>query len=371
MSRLWHTSSVTETRGVIRAAICFALIAALFFALLPTSHAVCDGSPRLGLPAEEDTSLPGNRALQAELGRQLFLEPHLAEDGVVSCSMCHVPEQGFTVNSIPTASGRGGIILRRNAPSLLNIGLAKSLFRDGRVHALEDQIWGPLLNPEEQWNPTIEDVVSRLKARANYDKAFKTAFAGQRVSKQLISAALAAYERSLVAAGSPFDQWSFGEIDGALSVEARAGFDVFKTSGCSHCHAIERSHANFADDSYRNTGIEWARMNGQLGSAKTTPDLGCFEVTGREADRYAFRVPTLRNVALTFPYMHDGSLATLRDVVDFYDAGSGNDPTREMRLRRLNLGERQKAQLIAFLESLTSINAGELAKQARAPVANR
>ena len=359
---------VTKTRLAIHLAIRVALIVAPFLA---PSFAVGGEPSRLGLSAEDDLGLPGNRALQAELGRQLFLEPHLAEDGVVSCSMCHVPEQGFTVNNIPTASGRGGIILRRNAPTLLNISLAKSLFRDGRVHALEDQIWGPLLNPEEQWNPTVEDVVSRLKARPNYDKAFKTAFAGRRVSKQLIGAALAAYERSLVAAGSPFDQWYFGKDIDAISAEARAGFEVFKSSGCSHCHAIERSHANFTDDSYRNTGIEWARVNGQLGPAKATPDLGRFEVTGREADLYAFRVPTLRNVALTFPYMHDGSLATLREVVDFYDAGSGNDPTRETRLRRLNLSERQKAQLIAFLESLTSINAGELAKQARAPVANR
>jgi cytochrome c peroxidase len=235
------------------------------------------------------------------------------------------------------------------------------------MHSLEDQVWGPLLNPEEQWNPTVEDVVSRLKARPNYDKAFKTAFAGQRVSKQLIGAALAAYERSLVAAGSPFDQWYFSKDDDAISAEARAGFEVFKSSGCSHCHEIDRDHAHFTDDSYRNTGIEWARVNGQLGPTKITPDLGRFEVTGREVDRYAFRVPTLRNVALTFPYMHDGSLATLRDVIDFYDTGSGNDPLREKRLRRLNLSEQQKTQLIAFLQSLTGKNAGELARQARAP----
>ncbi len=352
-----------ETRG----AISFALIAVLFFALLPATHAVGDGLPRLGLSTEEDLGLPGSRALQVELGRQLFLEPHLAEDGVVSCSMCHVPEQGFTVNNIPTASGRGGIILRRNAPSLLNISFAKSLFRDGRMHALEDQIWGPLLNPEEQWNPSVEDVVSRLKARPNYDKAFKAAFAGRRVSKELIGAALAAYERSLVAAGSPFDQWYFAKDENAISAEARAGFEVFKSSGCSHCHEIERDHAHFTDDSYRNTGIEWARVNGQLGSAKTTPDLGRFEVTGREVDRYAFRVPTLRNVALTFPYMHDGSLASLRDVIDFYDGGNGDDPKRDSRLRKLNLSELQKRRLLAFLESLSSANAETLATQARAP----
>ena len=348
--------------GSLRAALIIALLAVMI-----SDSALSDELSRLGLPVAADAGLPGDRVLQVELGRRLFLEPHLAEDGVVSCSMCHVPEQGFALNHLATASGRGGTILRRNAPSLLNVHLAKSFLRDGRMHSLEDQIWGPLLNLEEQWNPSVEDVVSRLKARPNYDKAFRSAFAGQRVSKQLISAALAAYERSLVAAGAPFDQWYFGKNANALNDTARAGFEVFRASGCSHCHEIERDHARFTDDTYRNTGVEWARINGQLGTQKGVPDVGRFAVTAREGDRYAFRVPTLRNVALTFPYMHDGSLATLRDVVDFYDAGNGADPQRDTRLRRLNLTEPQKKQLIAFLESLTSANAEELAKQARAP----
>ena len=346
-------------------------MAALVPVLLAMNAARGDESFRLGLPATVDVGLPGDRALQVELGRRLFLEPHLAEDGVVSCSMCHVPEQGFALNHLATATGRGGTILRRNAPSLLNVHLAKSLLRDGGAHSLEEQIWGPLLNVEEQWNSSVADVVSRLKARPDYDKAFRSAFAGQRVNKQLISAALAAYERSLVAAGSPFDQWYFGNNANALSEAARAGFDVFRSSGCSHCHEIERDHGRFTDDSYRNTGVEWARINGQLGMRKDVPDVGRFAVTGRAGDRYAFRVPTLRNVALTFPYMHDGSLARLRDVVDFYDAGNGDDPQLDKRLRRLNLSAQQKQQLIAFLESLTSANAEALAKQARASFAER
>lgn len=344
--------------------------ATVLAAALPLGMARGADLSALGLPATVDTGLPGDRNLQAELGRRLFLEPYLAEDGMVSCSTCHIPEQGFTVNNIATAAGRGGSILRRNAPSLLNVALAKSMFRDGRMHSLEEQIWGPLLDLQEQWNPSVEDVVSRLKARPVYDKAFRSAFAGQRVSKHLISAALAAYERSLAAAGSPFDQWYFGKIDGALSANARAGFEVFRAGGCGHCHAIERDYATFTDDTYRNTGVEWARTNGHLGTQKGVADVGRFAVTGREADRHAFRVPTLRNVALTFPYMHDGSLATLRDVVDFYDAGNGADPQRDPRLRRLNLSELQKKQLVAFLESLTSPNAEGLAKQARAPFAD-
>lgn len=343
------------------------LIAALIIFFAPLQPASGEWSPWLGLPPLSDIGLPGDRVLQVELGRRLFLEPHLAEDGVVSCSMCHVPEHGFALNTLPTALGRGGIVLRRNAPSLLNIALAKSLLRDGREHLLEDQIWGPLLSVEEQWNPDTDALVTRLRARPDYDKAFRSAFAGQRVSKQLVSAALAAYERSLLAAGSLFDQWYYGKNDAALSADARAGFDVFRDSGCSHCHTIERDYATFTDDTYRNTGIEWARANGQLGAAKGVPDVGRFAVTGREVERFAFRVPTLRNVALTYPYMHDGSLATLRDVIDFYSDGNGGDPTRDSHLRKLNLSAPQKRQLVAFLEALTGANAETLAKQARAP----
>jgi cytochrome c peroxidase len=341
--------------------------AALVVSAVPARLAIGEWSPWLGLPPVSDVAEPGDLTKQVELGRRLFLEPHLAEDGVISCSTCHIPEHGFTLNTLPTSSGRGGIIQRRNAPSLLNVSLAKSLFRDGRMHSLEEQIWGPLLNVEEQWNPTIEDVVARLKARPEYDKAFRSAFSGQRVSKQLIGASLAAYERSLVAAGSPFDQWYYGKNEAALTPDARAGFEIFRAGGCSHCHSVESDHATFTDDSYRNTGVEWARVNGKIGVEKGVPDVGRFEVTGREVDRHAFRVPTLRNVALTFPYMHDGSLASLREVVDFYDGGNGDDPQRDSHLRKLNLSKQQKQQLIAFLESLTSANAEALAKQARTP----
>ena len=154
-------------------------------------------------------------------------------------------------------------------------------------------------------------------------------------------------------------------------IAAKAGFEVFRSSGCNRCHSVERNDATFSDDTYRNTGVEWARINGQLGQTKVVPDLGRITVTAREEHRYAFRVPTLRNVALTFPYMHDGSFSTLRDVIDFYDGGSGNDPARDKILHRLNLSELQKTQLIAFLESLTSDYAAVLAKKASAPLVNR
>ena len=350
---------------------CGALCASMFGLLFLVANATGDVSPSLGLPQAIDVSLPGERNLQTELGRQLFHDPLLSNDGTMSCAVCHVAGQAFTVNDIATATGRGGILLPRNAPSLLNVSLAKSLLREGRARSLEEQIWGPLLSPDELANSSAEQVVARLQGRPEYDRAFKNAFAGREITRELIGAALAAYERSLVAAGSPFDQWYLGNDQSAMSAEAKAGFEVFRSSGCNRCHSVERNDATFSDDSYRNTGVEWARINGQLGQTKVVPDLGRITVTAREEHRYAFRVPTLRNVALTFPYMHDGSFSTLRDVIDFYDGGSGNDPARDKILHRLNLSELQKTQLIAFLESLTSDYAAVLAKRASAPLVNR
>ncbi len=196
----------------VRKGFTFLIVIALMVGASATRLAVGEWSPWLGLPPLSDLAVPGDIAKQIELGRRLFLEPHLAEDGVISCSTCHVPEHGFSLNVLPTSTGRGGQTLRRNAPSLLNVAIAKSLFHDGRELALEDQIWGPLLSTQEQWNPSVDAVVSRLRARPEYDKAFRSAFAGQRVTKQLIGAALAAYERSLVAAGSSFDQWYYGKV---------------------------------------------------------------------------------------------------------------------------------------------------------------
>lgn len=352
-----------KDRGGLRASLGTTL--SLVVALLASSNAVSEWSPRLGLPVQGASTVPGDPALQIALGRRLFMEPQLAEDGVVACANCHIPEHAFTVNVIPTASGRGGRMLRRNAPTVLNATIPTTQFVDGRVATLEEQIWGPLLSVEEAWNPSAEAVVARLRGRADYDAQFRAAFAGQRPSRELIGAAIAAYERSLAAAGSRFDRWYFGHDPDALSADARAGFTVFRARGCDRCHTVSVGHATFTDNTFRNTGIEWARLNGSLGARKVTADLGRFEVTGADGDRRSFRVPSLRNVALTHPYMHDGSLATLGDVIDWYDAGGSDDPGQDSRIAPLHLTSTQKRQLQAFLESLTSDNAEVLAREAR------
>lgn len=342
------------------------LAAGALLALLPAVGTTGGDPHTLGLPPSTIKAEPGDPARQIALGRRLFMEPQLAEDGTMACARCHVPEHAFTLNGHPTSVGRGGRILRRNAPTVLNAVLSTSQFADGRMASLEEQVWGPLLSEHEAWNPTAEDVVGRLRGRPEYRDAFRDAFAGRDVSRRLIGAALAAYERSLVAAGSRFDRWFYGGDAEALDEDERRGFEIFRTHGCDGCHTVETDGAAFTDNSFRNTGIEWARVHGRLGTRKSEPDAGRYEVTEREADRYAFKVPTLRNVALTAPYMHDGSQPTLESVIDWYDRGAGDDPRRDPTLSPLGLTPDEKRQLVAFLASLTSERVKALAAEARA-----
>lgn len=350
----------------VRLAYPFPAALALVAALLPAALTAADANPRLGLPPIVDSTEPGDAARQIALGRKLFMDPQIAEDGTMACGTCHIPEHGFALNGPAVAFGRGGRALRRNSPTILNAALATSQFVDGRMKTLEEQVWGPLLAVEEAWNPTVQDVVGRLQGRADYREAFRAAFDGRPVSQRLIGAALAAYERSITVGASRFDLWRYGGNHTALDADERAGFAVFRSGGCAGCHTVGDAYATFTDTTFRNTGIEWARRQGRLGANKATPDPGRFEVTGQEADRHAFRVPSLRNVALTAPYMHDGSLATLEDVVAWYDGGGGEDPARDASLKPLGLDATAKRQLVAFLRTLTSGEVERLAREARA-----
>jgi cytochrome c peroxidase len=283
----------------------------------------------------------------------------------MACATCHIPEHAFTVNAGTVAFGRGGQALRRNSPTLLNAELASTFFHDGRAGTLEEQVWFPLLSQSEMWNPSAESVVGRLRYRREYAELFRRAFGDEGVTRKNIAAAIAAYERTLVAAGSRFDRWFYGKEADALTTEEQAGFTVFNWSGCNACHTVDAAHATLTDNRFRNTGVEWARIQGELGPKKSEPDLGRFEISGRPEDRHAFRTPSLRNVALTAPYMHDGSLRTLREVVEWYDRGGSADPGKDPLVRPLRLSETQKRQLEAFLRTLTSDNAATLARTAR------
>ena len=363
----------------------------LLLALIAIVMTGCDAKlavSSLGLPAvpaPEDNPLTRDKA---ELGRKLFMDRRLSHNDTISCAMCHVPEQGFTSNEMATAIGIEGRSHRRNSPTLLNAAYMTSLFHDGRETTLENQVWGPLLTMNEMANPSIGYVVEKIRRLPDYAGLFERAFAGRGPAMETVGLAIASYERTLVSGNSRFDQWYYGKQSNALTAEEHAGFSVFAgKAGCSACHAVGARSALFSDNEFHNTGIGWARSMGNQGTYRVQlapgvftyleakeaaalgerppNDVGRFEVTENPADRWAYKTPTLRNIALTAPYMHDGSLSTLEEVVDFYACGGIDNPLKDPRLKPLNLSAVEKRALVAFLKSLTGANVEKLAQGAR------
>lgn len=355
-------------------------------AALALAVAVCGAAAEqfsLGLPAWRAPPAP-----LVALGRKLFFDRRLSANGTLSCAMCHVPEQGFTVNETRTSVGMNGASLRRNAPTLLNVAFAERLFHDGRAASLEQQALQPLTHPQEMGNPNLAAVTARISSLPDYREPLRQAFGTTQPTPPRLAAALAAFERTLIAAGSPFDRWYFGGERNALDPLAQRGFALFRNLGCAACHTLGERHALFSDGAFHNTGVRahsealaampvevvlapglTARLTpAQLKriGAPDAPDLGREEVTGRAADRRAFRTPTLRNVALTAPYMHDGSLATLEGVLDHYARGGWPaDPLQDSRIRSLPLTADERRALLAFLLSLTSPAARSIAPRRR------
>lgn len=333
--------------------------------------------PVLGLPP---LVTPKNNPLTQErvaLGRKLFFDRRLSLNGTQSCAMCHIPEQGFTNNELATAVGVEGRSVGRNSPTLYNVAHMQSLFLDGREETLEQQAWQPMIHQNEMANPSIGYVLQKLTMLPDYDGLFEAAFDGRGPDLGNVPKALAAYQRTLVSGNSRFDRWYYGKDETALSDEEIRGFALFVGAGnCASCHTIEADHALFTDHEMHNTGVGYRRSHRKAGTGSRVliapgvfvhvsdetirsvgrpipPDLGRYRVTGDPEDRWRFRTPGLRNVALTAPYMHDGSLPTLAAVVDFYDRGGEPNPFQDDRIRPLGFDAQQRADLVAFLESLT------------------
>ncbi len=350
----------------------------------------------LGLPA---MPIPPENPLTADkvaLGRKIFFDRRLSLNQTISCAMCHVPEQGFAHNELATAVGVEGRTVRRNSPTIYNVGYLRKLFHDARDDRLEHQIWQPLLAANEMANPSVSAVVNKLRSLPDYRGLFEQAFAGESASLSNIGMALASYERTLVSGNSPFDQWHFGANESAVGDEVRKGFKVFTGKGrCSSCHLIDRSHALFTDHQVHNTGIGYQRSmhktpteaqrvllapgifidvdpNAVAESSERPPgDLGYYEITQDPNDRWKYRTPSLRNVDLTAPYMHDGSLGTLATVVEFYNHGGVENEGLDPLIRPLGLTEIEKSNLVAFLKSLTGDSVDRILSDAfAAPVGN-
>jgi cytochrome c peroxidase len=296
--------------------------------------------PRLPLgldlyrPAPDDNPLTVDKV---SLGRRLFFDRRLSRDGSRSCASCHDPGRAFA-DRRPVARGVGGAIGDRNVPTLVNRAWGRSFFWDGRVATLEEQALEPIFNPREL--AATEPRVVAVIDSADYRDHFRAAF-GRDPDLRTLGRALASFVRTIVSGNAPYDRHVAG-ISGSIGASAQRGLTLFTGSaGCNRCH----TGPLFTDDEFHNTGVAWRR--GHL------IDLGRAAVTNDDLDRGAFKTPTLREVARTAPYMHDGSIRTLAEVIDFYDRGGSRNPALDPRLRALHLTTRDKLDLIAFLESLS------------------
>lgn len=310
--------------------------------------------------------------------------------------MCHIPEQGFTNNELATAVGIEGRTVRRNAPTIYNVAYFSHIFHDGREMRLEYQVWQPMLNVNEMANPSFGYVVEKIRRFSDYKGLFESAFAGRGPGIETIGMAIASYERTIVSGNSAFDRWYFGKDESALSASAQRGFGLFAgKAGCMACHVIHKDYALFTDDDFHNTGLGWRFSVGDdqaeipvqiapgvkimvskkvIDSVGKPPpsDLGRYEVTQDPADRWRYKTPTLRNVALTAPYMHNGVFGTLKDVVSFYNKGGIPNPGLDPSIRPLGLTDDEMADIIAFLQSLTGDNVETLVRDAfAAPIGDR
>ena len=278
----------------------------------------------LYMPVPDENPLTREKV---ELGRRLFRERRLSRDRSIACSSCHDPDRAFS-DGRPVAIGINRQVGRRSAPALVNRGYGRVFFWDGRAVSLEEQVLQPIQDPKEM-NMTLAEASARVGLPSGD-----------------ISRALASYVRSILSGNAPFDRFTNGDRR-ALSSEQQAGLRVFRGKGnCTACHV----GPNFTDERFHNTGVAWP--DGSL------LDEGRSAVTGAMEDRGAFKTPTLREIARTAPYMHDGSLVSLDEVVEYYDRGGHSNPGLDSELRTLKLTASEKRSLVAFLHTLSGTVSG-------------
>jgi cytochrome c peroxidase len=271
-------------------------------------------------------------AERAALGKRLFQDRILSRNHTVSCQDCHKPELAFT-DGRKTAHGMEGHVGPRNTPTVVNRALGKSQFWDGRAGTLEEQALGPIAARGEM-DLSPKEAAARLAQHASYSRAFQSAFGGPPTPPR-IAAAIAAYEKTIYSVDSPFDRYLAGD-QSALSPEAQRGLALFGGKArCSECH----SGVNFSDELYHCLGVG--------------DDKGRGGVSGVEKQSGEFKTPTLREIALTAPYMHDGSVATLEEAVDLYDRGGTPHPNLDPKIQKLGLTATEKAELVAFMKALS------------------
>jgi cytochrome c peroxidase len=275
---------------------------------------------------------------KAELGRLLYFEKRISADGRLSCASCHHPSKGFT-DQAPVSIGINGQKGGVSAPTVINRAYGAIQFWDGRASSLEAQAVGPMANPIEMGN-SHPAVVETLKKIPGYRARFKAVFGTEDFTLDHVAMAIATFERTVLSGNSPYDKYKLGN-KAAMNASQVRGMDVFfNKAKCDQCH----EGASFTLNSFHNLGI---------GQDKAIPEPGRFAVTKKSDDFGAFKTPTLRDIANTFPYMHDGSLKTLEEVVDYYDKGGIPNKNLDERIKKLNLTAQDKADLVAFMKALS------------------
>ena len=284
------------------------------------------------VPVPADNSVTPERV---ELGKMLFFDPRMSGSNWISCASCHNPSLGWS-DGLPTAIGDGMRVLGRSTPSIVNSAFNRYQMWDGRFNSLEEQAWGPMLASAEMHGST-EEVLAKLKAAPGYAQAFERAYPGEGMTKETVAKAIASFERTVISKDSPFDRWKQGD-EAAVSPSAKRGFELF--TGKANCVACHQG-ANFTDQGFHNIGL------------KNNTDEGRYAKVPIKVLKGAFKTPSLRDIALTAPYMHNGAYRTLEDVVDHYSRGGDNSENLDPNIKPLNLADQEKKDLVEFLRSLT------------------
>ena len=338
----------------------------------------------LGLPS---VPIPANNPQSPEkiaLGSALFHDTRFSSTGAVSCATCHAADKVFTDSPLSVSVGIDALSGTRNAPTVVNAAYNQTQFWDGRSPSLEDQAQHPFINPVEMGLANHQPILDVIEADQSYQSAFQSVFGvvGKTVTMAHVLKAIASFERTLISGDSAFDRFYFGGKTDALNDQQKLGLQIFLVQGrCISCHSIEQDHALFTDHKFHNIGIgvnalgdaiiplaraftiaraEGVDVDVAVLTDANTSHLGRFAVNGQFSDIGAFKTPTLRNIAVTAPYMHDGSLTTLREVVVHYNNGGAATKEEDITpflsggIKPLKLSDQQIDNLVAFLEALTS-----------------
>lgn len=284
--------------------------------------------------------VPDNNQLTKEkvaLGKKLFFDPILSNNKTLACASCHKPASAFADN-IAISVGDKGATGNRNTPTIVNAAYGKHFLAEGGVPTLEEQVMVPITG-EDEMNADLKEVVYRLRSDSAYQILFKKAY-GKEPDLNTLVKALASFERTLISGNSKFDRYRFQNDNSALNESEKRGMEIFfsKKAKCSSCH----SGVLFTSGGFENNGLH-----------EHYEDIGRARLTDKEEDKGKFKVPTLRNIALTAPYMHDGSLKTLKDVIEHYNKGGEDNPNKSKKIRPLNLTVQEKTDLENFLGTLT------------------